>query len=148
MIFYANAILCLGSAFCLIENIWLILVGRLIFGLGSGAFTVFVPKFINETAPTEYKGAFGVMSQFMCCLGILIPSLMGLGLEDPAKFNKSGDIFNCATSPNVDENFKIAHYWQIFFGLPIVIAIVQMVLLYFVFPYDTPLALKTNKEFD
>jgi len=137
MIFYANGVLCLGSAICLIPNIWLILVGRLIWGFGSGAFTVFVPKFINETAPTEFKGAFGVMSQFMSCLGILIPSLLGLGLPN----------FSKDPTPDSDK-FNVAHYWQLFFGLPIVLAIVQMVLLYFVFPYDTPLALKTNKEFD
>jgi len=140
MIFYANGVLCLGSAICLIPNIWVILVGRLIWGLGSGAFTVFVPKFINETAPTEYKGAFGVMSNFMCCVGILIPSLLGLGLVNPEQFKET-------PGPDVNE-FKIAHFWQIFFGLPIVLAIVQMALLFFVFPYDTPLALKTNKEFD
>ncbi len=138
MMFYANAVMCLGSALCLIENISVILVGRLIWGLGSGAFVVFVPKFINETAPNEYKGSFGVMTQFMCCLGIFIPSLMGLPLPTPEKL---------AENP-LRTDFLIGQYWRIFFGLPIVFAIVQMVLLLFVFPYDTPVALKTNKNFD
>jgi len=89
MMFFANGVLCLGCSICLIPNIWVILVGRLIWGLGSGAFLVFVPKFINETAPTEYKGPFGVITAIMCSLGILITDLMGLGLPNPEKFSET-----------------------------------------------------------
>jgi len=138
MMFYSNIVLSVGSAVCLVNNIWVILVGRLIWGIGSGTFVVFVPKFINETAPNEYKGSFGVLTQFMCCFGIFIPSLMGLALPTQEELE---------LQPSRSD-FIIGQYWRIFFGLPIIFAIVQVVLLAFVFPYDTPLALKTNKNFD
>lgn len=62
MMFYSNLVLSVGSAICLVENIWVILIGRLIWGIGAGTFVVFVPKFINETAPNEYKGSYGVLT--------------------------------------------------------------------------------------
>jgi len=37
----------------------LVVAGRFIFGVGTGAFSVFVPSFINELTPTELKGPFG-----------------------------------------------------------------------------------------
>lgn len=76
--FYFNAILILGAGICQIDEIWVIIIGRFIWGIGAGAFIVCVPKFINETAPEEYKGPFGVMTQLMFCVGALIPSFMGL----------------------------------------------------------------------
>ena len=36
-----------------------VLAGRFLFGLAGGAFSVFVPSFINEVTPTELKGPFG-----------------------------------------------------------------------------------------
>ena len=76
--FFSNTLILIGCAMSQFDNIWLILFARFIWGLGAGSFTVFVPKFINETAPTEYKGTFGAMSQFMCCLGIMTTALLGL----------------------------------------------------------------------
>ena len=58
----------------MIGNIYVILVGRIIYGIGCGIFSVFVPKFsnlftlvltlliVNETAPTEIKGTLGVLT--------------------------------------------------------------------------------------
>jgi Sugar (and other) transporter len=48
----------------------------------SGAFSVFVPKFINEIAPIEYKGPFGAAGQFMCTAGIFLAALMGVPIPD------------------------------------------------------------------
>jgi hypothetical protein len=53
--------------------------------MGAGAFTVFVPKFINEIAPVEYKGPFGAAGQFMCTAGIFLAALMGIPIPDADK---------------------------------------------------------------
>lgn len=74
MIMVSNCIVIVASLVCLIDNIYFILLGRFLFGVAAGSFTVFVPKYINETAPTEYKGPLGAMSQFMTTLGILVPA--------------------------------------------------------------------------
>ena len=71
--------ICIG-----INNQYVFLVGRFIWGLSIGAFTVFVPKFITETAPTELKGPLGGVTQIMCCLGNLVPSLLSLAIPSNA----------------------------------------------------------------
>ena len=62
MIVLNNIIVFVGSAICLIPNDYAILIGRLIYGFAAGAFSVFVPLYINETAPVEIKGPLGVMT--------------------------------------------------------------------------------------
>lgn len=73
-----NAVLCVGCGFCLVKNIKARSLGSFILGISIGVYSVLVPQFINETAPSELKGPFGAMSQFMITFGILIQSLIGL----------------------------------------------------------------------
>ena len=63
------------------KNVWFFAFARFVYGLAIGAYAVFVPKFISETTPTELKGPYGGISQIMCCLGNLVPSLLALSKE-------------------------------------------------------------------
>ena len=56
------------------------LIGRFLWGMAAGVYTVLVPKFINETVPSNLKGPFGAMSQFMVTFGIVVPALLALNL--------------------------------------------------------------------
>ena len=78
MIIANNILLLIAVGICMINKAGVILIGRLLYGMCAGTFTVMCPKFISEVAPTEYKGPFGAMSQFMCVFGILAVTLMGL----------------------------------------------------------------------
>ena len=51
-----NVILAIGCSLTLVRVKEVVLVGRFLFGLSSGAFSVFVPSYINELTPTELKG--------------------------------------------------------------------------------------------
>ena len=44
----------------------LMLLGRVIAGMASGATTVVVPIYLGELAPPHLRGAFGVMFQLAC----------------------------------------------------------------------------------
>jgi MFS family permease len=57
-----NIVVCIGAGITLYDNEYVITVGRFIYGLSNGAFSVFVPLYINETAPVELKGPLGVMT--------------------------------------------------------------------------------------
>lgn len=81
---YTNLLVLLGSALSIIyDNYFCLVSGRFLFGMASGAFTVFCPKFISEVAPVEVKGPAGALSQIFCTFGILIPFAIGLGFPDP-----------------------------------------------------------------
>lgn len=77
-----NLLLICASALSLIDCIPFQMVCRLFYGMASGAYTVMVPKFINETAPQELKGPFGAMSQISVTVGIFVCALLGLPLVD------------------------------------------------------------------
>lgn len=61
-VFYTNIIVMIGAGITLIPNDYSMVVGRFIYGMASGAFSVFVPLYINETAPLELKGPLGVLT--------------------------------------------------------------------------------------
>ena len=54
-----NAVVIIGATMTLIHKVEVVAAGRFLYGLGAGAFSVFVPSFINEVTPTELKGPFG-----------------------------------------------------------------------------------------
>jgi MFS family permease len=50
----------------------LLVLGRFIVGLGSGAATVIVPMFLTELASRSYRGMFGALNQMTLVVAILI----------------------------------------------------------------------------
>jgi len=53
MILATNIVVVVGAGICLFDNFIVNCIGRFILGMAAGAFSVFVPKFVNELAPTE-----------------------------------------------------------------------------------------------
>jgi MFS family permease len=134
MIKLANLVMAAGIVMCLFPfNNYFLAAGRLVWGIGAGSFSVFVPKFISEVSPREMSGFLGGANQFAVCFGILVPSLMALMLPS--------DI--AAAS-----NFYLEDYWRICWSISIAIALIQLVLLQTCFNFETPQTLKENSEWD
>ena len=76
-----NVLVLLSSAVCMINNSVVILIGRFIYGMASGAYCVFCPKFVSEMSPSEYRGPFGSLSQFMCTVGIFVIAILGVPIK-------------------------------------------------------------------
>ena len=113
MILATNILVLVASGVCMINNAFIIAIGRFLYGMAAGAFTVFTPKFINEVAPPEYKGPFGALSQFMCTFGILCVALMGIAIpNDPY-----------AEDINPD-SFIVTQYWRVVWGMPAVLVVI------------------------
>jgi hypothetical protein len=70
-----------------------------------GAFSVFCPKYISETAPIEVKGPAGALSQVCITFGILVAFTVGLGIGD--------------VDEDDQDSFAIQYYWYILFALPL-----------------------------
>lgn len=62
-------------------SIALIILGRLVSGLGAGGAIVVVPIYISEISPKEAKGLFGALTQVTINVGILITQVLGYFLS-------------------------------------------------------------------
>lgn len=109
-IMIANIVLCVGVCLTLIDEFSILCTGRFIYGISVGAFSVFCPKYIAETAPIEVKGPAGALSQVCITFGILIAFSVGLGIGD-------------VDDDEVD-SFQIQYYWYILFVIPLFIALI------------------------
>ena len=57
-------------------NVALLVVGRVILGLGVGGSTAIVPVYLSEMAPTEQRGALASLNQLMITIGIVLAYLI------------------------------------------------------------------------
>ena len=132
MIQVLNIILLCAVAVCMVNNIYVIAVGRFFWGICAGSYTVMCPKFLNEFLPLEVKGSFGAVNQLMCTVGIMLPSLMSLAIPaDPVADHKINP-----------DNFMVNGYWRIIWLAGAALIIVQMALLATIFNYETPVTMK------
>jgi MFS family permease len=137
-----NILLMIGCGLTLVQMKEVVAAGRFIFGLTGGAFSVFVPSFINEITPTELKGPFGSATQLLITLGILISNLLGIPFPDCDKLDPKNK--GCINKNAYEPGFIGDHYWRLVFALPILFAAIQCALLLFVFNFETPKFLKQN----
>lgn len=62
----------------------LLLLGRILFGVSSGAATCGVPVFLSEIAPDALRGSIGVFNQFQVTVWILVAQALGLCMDTSA----------------------------------------------------------------
>ncbi|ORX96814.1 general substrate transporter [Basidiobolus meristosporus CBS 931.73] len=110
-----------GLLIALSMNTSMFAVGRFLIGLGSGTSTVVAPIYIAESSTIRYRGAMGTLLQVSIAFGILFSQITGLWL---------------ATVP----------LWRVLFGLTILFAALQVVLL--AFCPETPRYLLSNMKID
>ncbi|WP_136065280.1 sugar porter family MFS transporter [Modicisalibacter radicis] len=70
-----------GVAAALAPGVALLIVARMIMGLGVGASAVVVSVYLVEVAPTHLRGRVGAMGQLMVVSGILMAYLVGYALQ-------------------------------------------------------------------
>ena len=63
-------------------NMPLFLCGRFISGYSAGAFSFLIPLYVNEVSPTKVRGATSMFVQLQITIGVLVPSLLGLGFPE------------------------------------------------------------------
>ncbi|KAK6929985.1 Major facilitator, sugar transporter-like, partial [Dillenia turbinata] len=61
------------------EKIWMLIVGRILFGIGVGFGNEAVPLFLSEVAPVQHRGAVNILFQLFVTVGILIANLVNYG---------------------------------------------------------------------
>jgi MFS family permease len=106
--------LALGSILCAAApSEALLLLGRLLAGIGTGAASLFVPRYLNEISPNPIRGLLGTLNQILINIGIVLAFALGWPYEhDPSK---TVDFFGLSTFP----------WWRCMFAVGAVPAIVQ-----------------------
>ena len=125
-----NIVIILGGGISMIPGLGWVCIGRFLTGLGVGAFTVFCPKYIIETAPISVRGPAGSLTSIGICTGILISFTIGVFF------------------PEVEDGSESSQLTLIIIvlGFPILMALIQLTLMFTVYPYDTPPYLFQNDK--
>ena len=76
-ILLASAFFLAGAAFsALAEHNWMLICGRILFGIGVGFGNESVPLFLSEIAPPKHRGAVNILFQLFVTIGIFIANLV------------------------------------------------------------------------
>jgi sugar porter (SP) family MFS transporter len=111
-----------GVMLTLVQEIYILLIGRFLCGVAAGLNSSLVPLYINEVSPVEYNGVTGSMNQVLICLGVLASYLMGYGVP----YTPVGDVtYN-------------DYYWRIILSVPGCVMALRTIMLLTVLRYETP----------
>lgn len=86
----------LGATFA--PTFTLLVISRLVIGIGIGFSSSTVPTYLSELAPAKLRGAMGALNQIFIVLGILIAFLVSYGLGTSSNWRL---MFACAIVPAV-----------------------------------------------
>ncbi|XP_076897314.1 hexose carrier protein HEX6-like [Bidens hawaiensis] len=62
-------------------NLYMLIIGRVLLGVGVGFANQSVPLYLSEMAPSHYRGAFNMGFQFCVGVGVLAANLLNYGTE-------------------------------------------------------------------
>ncbi|WCJ23819.1 Sugar transport protein 14 [Euphorbia peplus] len=74
--FFAGAVINAAAV-----NVAMLIIGRILLGIGIGFGNQAVPLYLSEMAPAKVRGAVNQLFQLTTCLGILIANLINYGTE-------------------------------------------------------------------
>jgi len=107
------------------------------FGIGCGGTSIFCPKMISEYSYKSLTGSTGSLVNTAMCFGTIITGMIialspeGLELVD---------------MKNGGAKAKLILF--INFSIPIFIAVLQIITLRLFFPYESPVTMKQNNEYE
>ncbi|XP_073153903.1 sugar transport protein 8-like [Henckelia pumila] len=79
-ILMASTFFILGACFSAAASVlWMLILGRILFGIGVGFGNEAVPLFLTEVAPAQHRGAVNILFQLFVTIGIFIANLINYG---------------------------------------------------------------------
>jgi MFS transporter, SP family, solute carrier family 2 (myo-inositol transporter), member 13 len=79
VILFADVMFTMGSIIMAIaDEIWILMIGRFIVGIGVGVAAQIVPLYLSEVAPTKVRGKLIATNNAMICVAQLISVLLVL----------------------------------------------------------------------
>ncbi|XP_022141311.1 hexose carrier protein HEX6-like [Momordica charantia] len=81
-ILFSGVVFIAGSALgAAAFNLYMLIVGRVLLGVGVGFANQAVPLYLSEMAPSKYRGAINNGFQFSVGLGVLVANLINFGTQ-------------------------------------------------------------------
>ncbi|KAJ4722427.1 Sugar transport protein [Melia azedarach] len=65
-----------ASLSCGAGNLWMLIIGRILLGIGVGFGNEAVPLFLSEIAPVQHRGAVNILFQLFVTIGIFLANLV------------------------------------------------------------------------
>ena len=112
---------CVGCALCTILNFYVVLIGRIIYGLSNGVVSTSAIRFIDETCPGKHYGIGIALWVSFQNVGAFIAMMSGLLLPDD-------------DSPE----YATSNLWRYVFGFPITCYVIAVAIILAVVRLDTP----------
>lgn len=110
----------IGCIMAMIKDMWVLTIGRLLYGYSAGVFLASGPAILNETIPNHLKDkGFGASTNISVNLFIFIAMFLGIG------------------QPTDEVKLASTSYWRVVYGLPIAIIALQVFCLMFVHTEDS-----------
>lgn len=107
----------IGSALCALPRdagqLWVLLVGRTVAGVGVGAVSVYAPRYLAETSADAIRGALGTMNQVTMNVGIMIAYVVGLP-------------YSSGLETHWVPLFGEVYWWRVMLGAAVVPALIQL----------------------
>jgi len=129
---FAAGGLCCASA----QNFLMLLIGRLVSGVGLGLCAIAAPLYIAEISPREHRGRNSGMHGVGITVGILAGTLLGLPQDPPP------------SGPGEALEGINTWYWRCLLGFQILPAILQIIIFYSILPLDPPSFLVQRDQVD
>jgi MFS transporter, SP family, galactose:H+ symporter len=121
-----NVLSWIGTGLTLILNEYCIIFGRIISGISVGLYSTAISVYVNEFAPYQITGLCGTIYELVYSSGIFLCYLAGLNL------------------PGEDEHQN--EWWRIMVLIPGLLTGINMLMLLFVFKWETPKYLQVIKN--
>jgi len=125
---------------CASPNFTILLIARLIVGIGVGIISVEVPTYISEITPPSSRGSFGVLHQLLITIGIFIGVLLGLAFNLPPENEDEQLLWEM---PKFD---KI--WWRVMLGFGAIPTVIAYLLFAYIYNFETPYHLINIEKYE
>ncbi len=122
----ADLLSILSIAINMVANTYVIIIARLICGIGVGVYALLVPEVIHEYIPKRYQGICSAVYNVVFNCGLITTFSLGTNIQ-----------------PKDKEDLV---WWRIVFAIPIVLILFNMIMLLTKYNLDTPLYYMKQKN--
>ena len=116
-----NIFSAMATTLTMFLNLPMICIGRYLFGMCCGVFSVAGPKMLDETIPVNLISSFGTATNSMMAAGIMIAIVLGLFLPEGDDLQGQLDDGN----------------WRVLYGFPYICQVITILIFTFVFKQES-----------